>query len=75
YKSGVKVMTEKELRENLVYLMKKYVRESQQEAFYEDISMPEVPVKGILAEFNKVKTRTVDEADGVLIRDIYFYFC
>ncbi|EJD6658265.1 TPA: hypothetical protein I3769_004650 [Enterobacter cloacae] len=68
-------MTEKELRENLVYLMKKYVRESQQEAFYEDISMPEVPVKGILAEFNKVKTRTVDEADGVLIRDIYFYFC
>ncbi|ELV2771239.1 hypothetical protein QNS15_004725, partial [Enterobacter cloacae] len=49
--------------------------ESQQEAFYEDISMPEVPVKGILAEFNKVKTRTVDEADGVLIRDIYFYFC
>ncbi|PAN87945.1 hypothetical protein [Enterobacter cloacae] len=68
-------MTEKELRENLVYLMKKYVRESQQEAFYEDILMPEVPVKGILAEFNKVKTRTVDEADGVLIRDIYFYFC
>lgn len=68
-------MTEKELRENLIYLMKKYVRESQQEAFYEDISMPEVPVKGILAEFNKVKTRTVDEADGVLIRDIYFYFC
>ncbi|WP_320705985.1 hypothetical protein [Enterobacter cloacae] len=68
-------MTEKELREDLVYLMKKYVRESQQEAFYEDISMPEVPVKGILAEFNKVKTRTVDEADGVLIRDIYFYFC
>ncbi|WP_431608197.1 hypothetical protein [Enterobacter cloacae] len=43
------MMTEKELRENLVYLMKKYVRESQQEAFYEDISMPEVPVKGILA--------------------------
>ncbi|ADF61139.1 hypothetical protein [Enterobacter cloacae] len=68
-------MTEKELQENLVYLMKKYVRESQQEAFYEDISMPEVPVKGILAEFNKVKKRTVDEADGVLIRDIYFYFC
>ncbi|MGK4356269.1 hypothetical protein [Enterobacter cloacae] len=68
-------MTEKELRENLVYLMKKYVRESQQEAFYEDISMPEVPVKGILAEFNKAKTRTVDEADGDLVRDIYFYFC
>jgi hypothetical protein len=34
-----------------------------------------VPVKGILADFNKVKTRTVDEADEDLIRDIYFYFC
>lgn len=68
-------MTEKELRENLIYLVKKYVQESQQEAFYEDISMPEVPVKGILAEFNEVKTKPVDEADGDLIRDIYFNFC
>ena len=68
-------MTEEELRKNLVFLIKKYVRESQQEAFYADISKPDVPVKGILADFNKVKTRTVDEADGDLIRDIYFYFC
>lgn len=57
------------------FLIKKYVRESQQEAFYDDISKPDVPVKGILADFNKVKPRTVDEADGDLIRDIYFYFC
>ncbi|NBG14735.1 hypothetical protein [Enterobacter cloacae] len=68
-------MTEEELRKNLVFLIKKYVRESQQEALYDDISKPDVPVKGILADFNKVKTRTVDEADGDLIRDIYFYFC
>ena len=68
-------MTEEELRKNLVFLIKKYVRESQQEAFYADISKPDVPVKGILADFNKVKTRTVDEADGDLIRDIYFDFC
>ncbi|EKI0250737.1 hypothetical protein O8H62_000004 [Enterobacter asburiae] len=68
-------MTEEELRKNLVFLIKKYVQESQQEAFYDDISKPDVPVKGILADFNKVKTRTVDEADGDLIRDIYFYFC
>ncbi|EPC4329703.1 hypothetical protein ACRZTK_000176 [Enterobacter asburiae] len=68
-------MTEEELRKNLVFLIKKYVRESQQEVFYADISKPDVPVKGILADFNKVKTRTVDEADGDLIRDIYFYFC
>jgi len=68
-------MTEEELRKNLVFLIKKYVQESQQEAFYDDISKPDVPVKGILADFNKVKTRTIDEADGDLIRDIYFYFC
>lgn len=68
-------MTEEKLRKNLVFLIKKYVRESQREAFYDDISKPDVPVKGILADFNKVKTRTVDEADGDLIRDIYFYFC
>ncbi|EMX8898846.1 hypothetical protein V1581_15995 [Enterobacter bugandensis] len=68
-------MTEERLRKNLVFLIKKYVRESQQEAFYDDISKPDVPVKGILADFNKVKIRTVDEADGDLIRDIYFYFC
>ncbi|EMM7216047.1 MULTISPECIES: hypothetical protein [Enterobacter] len=68
-------MTEERLRKNLVFLIKKYVRESQQEAFYDDISNPDVPVKGILADFNKVKIRTVDEADGDLIRDIYFYYC
>ncbi|BBJ67951.1 hypothetical protein EKN93_22285 [Enterobacter asburiae] len=68
-------MTVEKLRKNLVFLIKKYVRESQREAFYDDISKPDVPVKGILADFNKVKTRTVDEADGDLIRDIYFYFC
>ncbi|MBE3330539.1 MULTISPECIES: hypothetical protein [Enterobacter] len=68
-------MTEERLRKNLVFLIKKYVRESQQEAFYDDISKPDVPVKGILADFNKVKIRTVDEADGDLIRNIYFYFC
>ncbi|ELE6462122.1 MULTISPECIES: hypothetical protein [Enterobacter cloacae complex] len=68
-------MTVEKLRKNLVFLIKEYVRESQQEAFYDDISKPDVPVKGILADFNKVKTRTDDEADGDLIRDIYFYFC
>ncbi|WP_165296419.1 hypothetical protein [Enterobacter cloacae complex sp. 2DZ2F2B] len=54
--------------------MKSY-EESQQKAFYDDISKSTVPVKGILADFNKIKTRTVDEVDGDLIRDIYFYFC
>ncbi|MHC9003201.1 hypothetical protein [Enterobacter adelaidei] len=68
-------MTDEELRNKLIFLIKKYVPESEQKAFYDDISKSHVPVKGILADFNKVKTRTVDEADGDLIRDIYFYFC
>lgn len=68
-------MTDEELRKNLVFLIKKYVPESQQKAFYDDISKSTVPVKGILADFNKIKTRTVDEVDGDLIRDIYFCFC
>ena len=67
-------MTEEELRKNLVFLIKKYFRESQCEAFYDDMSKFGVPVKGILADFNKVKTRTVDETDEDLVRDIYFYF-
>ncbi|HCT9532908.1 TPA: hypothetical protein OUC91_004632, partial [Enterobacter hormaechei] len=53
-------MTDEELRKNLVFLIKKYVPESQQKAFYDDISKSTVPVKGILADFNKIKTRTVD---------------
>ncbi len=61
--------------ERILFFNKKYVPESQQKAFYDDISKSTVPVKGILADFNKIKTRTVDEVDGDLIRDIYFYFC
>ncbi|HFK5795549.1 TPA: hypothetical protein ACG0DR_003975 [Enterobacter asburiae] len=68
-------MTDEELRKNLAYLIGKYVPESQRDTFYDDISKPYVPVKGILADFNKVKTRTVDQVDGDLISDIYFHFC
>lgn len=67
-------MTEKELRDKLVYLINKYVPESQREPFYELISRRDVPVKGILADFNKVKKVTVEEKDGDLISDIYFNF-
>ncbi|VDZ83128.1 hypothetical protein U0026_11200 [Kluyvera intermedia] len=68
-------MTDDELRKNLAYLINTYVPESQREPFYDDISKPDVPVKGILADFNKVKIRTVDQVDGDLISDIYFHFC
>ncbi|MCK8298843.1 hypothetical protein LW967_14815 [Erwinia amylovora] len=54
-------MTEKELREKLVYLINKYVPKNEREPFYELISREDVPVKGILAAFNKVKTITVEK--------------
>ncbi|MBS6035344.1 MAG: hypothetical protein KIB40_19720 [Pantoea sp.] len=68
-------MTEKELRDKLVYLINKYVPEGEREPFYELISREDVPVKGILADFNRVKILTVEDNDGELIRDIYFHFC
>jgi len=68
-------MTEKELRDKLVYLINKYVPEGERDPFYELISREDVPVKGILADFNRVKILTVEENDGELIRDIYFHFC
>jgi len=68
-------MTEKELRDKLVYLINKYVPEGEREPFYELISREDVPVKGILADFNRVKILTVKDNDGELIRDIYFHFC
>lgn len=68
-------MTDKELRENLIYLINKYVPENEREPFYEYISRDNVPVKGILADFNKVKAVTVEQADGDLISNIYFHYC
>lgn len=68
-------MTDEELRKNLIYLINKYIPESERESFYGNISRDDVPVKGILADFNKVKTRTVEQVDGDLISNIYFNFC
>lgn len=68
-------MTEKELREKLFYLINKYVPENEREPFYDFILREDVPVKGILSDFNKVKTATVEKIDGDLISVIYFNFC
>ncbi|WP_338670790.1 hypothetical protein V8Z79_03425 [Pantoea dispersa] len=68
-------MTDKELRENLLYLINKYVPKSERENFYVYLSRDDVPVKGLLADLNKVKAVTVEQADGDLISDIYFYYC
>lgn len=68
-------MTEKELKEKFIYLINKYVPENEREPFYELISREDIPVKGVLADFNKAKTVTVEKKDGDLISDIYFHFC
>ena len=68
-------MSEEELRDKLTYLVNKYVSENERKSFYGYISREDVPVKGILADFNKFKTRTVEQEDGDLISNIYFHFC
>ncbi|MDE9545424.1 hypothetical protein KKJ06_22265 [Xenorhabdus bovienii] len=69
-------MTVKELRKNLTYLVDKYIPDNEKkEELYTYIQREDVPVKGILADFNEYKTRTVEQVDGNLIREIYFYYC
>ena len=68
-------MTEKELRDKLFYLIDKYVPEGEKETFYELITRENVPVKGILADFNRVKIVAVEKDDAEIICDIYFHFC
>ncbi|PAW37716.1 hypothetical protein CIL06_14415 [Pantoea vagans] len=68
-------MTQQALRENLFYLINKYVPESNRSDFFESILKDDLPVKGILADLNRVKDVTMDEKDGDLLREIYFNFC
>jgi len=75
YHLGVDTMTQQALRENLFYLINKYVPESNRSDFFESILKDDLPVKGILADLNRVKDVTMDEKDGDLLREIYFNFC
>ncbi|ETS33644.1 hypothetical protein [Photorhabdus khanii] len=69
-------MTNDELRKNLKYLIDKYIlSDEDKKELYVYLSREDIPVKGILADFNKYKIRTVDQADGDLIKDIYFHYC
>lgn len=68
-------MTNEELRKNLKYLIDKYVKESERDGIYIYIASEDIPVKGILADLNKYRIRAIDQADGDLIREIYFHYC
>ncbi|MBE8598147.1 hypothetical protein [Xenorhabdus sp. BG5] len=69
-------MTENELRENLKYLIDKYVLDiNKRIEIYAYIEREDVPVKGILADLNEFGVKTVTNDDGKLISDIYFHYC
>ncbi|AWH88636.1 hypothetical protein [Limnobaculum parvum] len=68
-------MTNEELKINLKYLIDKYVQEDQKDSLYSYIIHEDIPVKGVLADLNKYKTRALDQADSDLIKNIYFYNC
>ncbi|HEX4504042.1 MAG TPA: hypothetical protein VH187_23225 [Scandinavium sp.] len=68
-------MNNEELVKNLRYLINKYIPESKRNEFERYLSMEDIPVKGILVDFNNFSTDSLEESDGALIRDIYFHYC
>jgi len=68
-------MSRDELVNDLMYLINKYVPEGDREKFKRYLLMDDVPVKGILADFNKLSIDPIEDIDGDLIRKIYFHFC
>ncbi|AYA42387.1 hypothetical protein HZS38_00450 [Xenorhabdus nematophila] len=69
-------MTVKELRKNLTYLVDKYIPDNERKKeLYIYIQQENIPVKGILTDFNKFGVKSVTQDDGKLISDIYFHYC
>ncbi|ELN2737014.1 hypothetical protein QDZ16_005183 [Pluralibacter gergoviae] len=68
-------MDRKELITNLSYLIKNYIPENKHYLFKAHLQMNDIPVKAILADFNELFTGVIEEADGELIRKIYFFYC
>ncbi len=68
-------MNREELINNLMYLIDKYIPEGDREKFKPFLLMDDVPVKGILADFNRLSRDPIDDIDGDLVRKIYFHFC
>lgn len=68
-------MDNRELIESLCYLIEKYIPLGKRNAFDYFLSLKDIPVKGILADFNEFSKIKIEEKDEDLIRKIYFYFC
>lgn len=68
-------MNNEELIASLRYLIMKYIPLEKSGYFESFLSLEDIPVKGVLADFNEFSQRKVEEIDGDLIRKIYFHFC
>ena len=68
-------MNRDELINYLRYLINKYVPDDKKSIFEVRLLKEDVPVKSILADFNEFAVDPIEEADGALIREIYFYNC
>ena len=68
-------MDREDLVNYLTYLINKYVPLEKREMFSSRLLKEDVPVKGILADFNELAVDSIEETDGALIREIYFNFC
>lgn len=64
-----------ELVNHLRYLINKYVPVENRDGFEKSLLMDDIPVKGILADSNELSINPIEDADGDLIRNIYFHFC
>ncbi|MBD2786662.1 hypothetical protein ID858_18510 [Xenorhabdus sp. DI] len=68
-------MNRNELIEKLTYLIEKYVPKEKKRHFDSYFLKEEIPVKAVLADFNKYSEEMTDEDDGKLIQEIYFFNC
>lgn len=68
-------MNDEELLDTLTFLVEKYVPAEKQRYFTQLLSRPDIPVKGILADFGNACHSQVEAGDGALIRKLYFYNC
>jgi len=68
-------MSREDLVNYLNYLIDKHVPSEKKEVFSSRLSKDDIPVKDILSDFNELAVDSIEDADGALIRDIYFHFC